>query len=291
MKPARLFFVLHLAALAFGVGGLVIALPHPELWSGSPMGAAVFQFGMQRTGSLYIVLGAATMLAFGLTTLGPRRTLLFFVLATVLPLGAELLGTGTGWPFGAYSYTDGLGLKIAGRVPFTVPLSWFYMGFTSYLLALRVFSRRTGRQQPWKAVLLGAWLLTAWDLVLDPAMASPALPVRFWIWHQSGPYFGMPLTNLAGWSATGLIFIGLSRVLWRTDAAVSALPAWLPFGVYVANIAFAMALSLSVGLWPAALAALLLGMAPASLAIGSSAAVLRRRSSWRLHRSKPSVAP
>jgi uncharacterized membrane protein len=291
MRPARLFFVLHLAALAFGVGGLIIAMPHPELWSGSPMGAAVFQFGMQRTGSLYIVLGAATMLTFGLTVLGPRRTLLFFVLATVLPLGAELLGTGTGWPFGAYSYTDGLGLKIAGRVPFTVPLSWFYMGFTSYLLATCVVARLIRRPRPWHAVLLGAWLLTAWDLVLDPAMASPALAVRFWIWHQSGPYFGMPLTNLAGWSATGLIFIGLSRVLWRADAPADALPAWLPFGLYAANIAFAMALSLSVGLWPAALAALVLGIGPAAAAIGLHTGPLRRSSPGHLRTSKPSVTP
>ncbi|MGI8916647.1 MAG: carotenoid biosynthesis protein [Chloroflexota bacterium] len=291
MRLTRLFFILHLAALAFGVGGLVIALPHPELWSRSPTGAAVFQFGMQRTGALYIVLGAATMLTFGLAMLGPRRTLLFFVLATVLPLGAELLGTGTGWPFGAYSYTDGLGLKIAGRVPFTVPLSWFYMGFSSYLLALRVVARWSGKPRPWQAVLLGAWLLTAWDLVLDPAMASPALPVRFWIWHQSGPYFGMPLTNLAGWSATGLIFIGLSRLLWRTETPVNTLSAWLPFGVYAANIVFAMALSLSVRLWPAALAALLLGIVPASSALGSSSSPLRGPWSRRLRNSKPLVAP
>jgi uncharacterized membrane protein len=290
MRLARLFFVVHLLALAFGVGGLVIALPHPELWSGSPMGAAVFTFGMQRTGSLYIVLGAATMLTFGLAMLGSRRTLLFFALATLLPLGAELLGTGTGWPFGAYSYTDGLGLKIAGRVPFTVPLSWFYMGFTSYLLATRVVQRWGGRPRPWQAVLLGAWLLTAWDLVLDPAMASPALPVRFWIWHQSGPYFGMPLTNLVGWSATGLIFIGLSRLLWRTDVPAGRLPAWLPLGVYVANVAFAMALSLSVGLWPAALAALMLGVIPAATALGTPSSLLRRQSSWQLGSSKPPAA-
>ena len=289
MRLARFFFVLHLAALAFGVGGLIIALPHPELWSGSPMGAAVFRFGMQRTGSLYIVLGAATMLTLGLGRLGPWRTMLFFILATVLPLGAELLGTGTGWPFGAYSYTDGLGLKILGRVPFTVPLSWFYMGFTSYLLATRVVERWARKPRPWQAVLLGAWLLTAWDLVLDPAMASPALPVRFWIWHQSGPYFGMPLTNLAGWSATGLIFIGLSRILWRTDAPLASLSTWLPFGVYTANIAFAMALSLSVGLWPAAVAALLLGVGPAALTFKLPSALQRWSSPGHLRVSKPPV--
>ena len=149
MKLARALFALHLAALAFAVGGIVVALPHPALWSSSPLGATVFKFGMGGGGVLYLLLGAATMLTFGLATLGPRRTLLFFAVATLLPLAAELLGTGTGWPFGAYSYTDGLGLKVAGRVPFTVPLSWFYMGFASYLLAARL-SRR------WQRSWLGA---------------------------------------------------------------------------------------------------------------------------------------
>jgi len=52
-----------------------------------------------------------------------------------LSLGSELLGTSTGFPFGDYSYLSGLGYKITGLVPFTIPLSWFYMGFASYLIA------------------------------------------------------------------------------------------------------------------------------------------------------------
>src|SRR3954454_24071027 len=81
MKLARVLLVGHAAALVFGLGGMLIALPHPELWSSSPLGQQAFAFGMQYAGPLHMVLGAAAMLAFGSATLGWRRTLLFFVLA------------------------------------------------------------------------------------------------------------------------------------------------------------------------------------------------------------------
>lgn len=263
MKLVRLLFGLHVLALAFGLGGLLIALPHPELWANSPFAVNVYTFGMSHGGSVHILFGAATMLAFGLCVVGVRKTAIFFVVGTLLPLCAELLGTATGWPFGGYAYTDGLGFKVLGRVPYSVPLSWFYMGFASYLLALVIAGSR--QRRAWAPLALGAWLLMAWDLALDPAMASAAMPIRFWTWHESGPYFGMPLRNLVGWFGAGLAFMALSRLLWRSGPDPRHIPAWLPFGVYTANVVWAVALSVSAGLWPAAVAAIVLGLLPATL--------------------------
>jgi hypothetical protein len=59
--------------------------------------------------------------------------------------------------------------------------------------------------------------------------------------------------------------MALSRLLWRGMPDLTRIPVWLPFGVYLANVIWAMALAISVGLWPAALAALVLGLAPATL--------------------------
>ena len=53
----------------------------------------------------------------------------------------ELIGTSTGFPFGPYSYTSFLGIKILDHVPYSIPLSWFYMGFTSYILASMIVSQ------------------------------------------------------------------------------------------------------------------------------------------------------
>jgi uncharacterized membrane protein len=258
MRLARALLLGHATALVFGLAGMLIALPHPELWSASPLGQQAFAFGMQYAGPLHMVLGAAAMLAFGGAVLGWRRTLLFFGLACGLSLASELIGTGTGYPFGNYEYTTGLGYKILGRVPFSIPLSWFYMGLASYLLGGTL-----ARWHPLWSVALGAYFLTVWDLVLDPAMAHPSLALNFWIWHQSGPYFGMPVQNFLGWTATGALFMGLSRWLW--GAPVAAVPARFPLAVYALNMVFAMVLSAAGGVWPPIGLALACGLGGAAI--------------------------
>jgi hypothetical protein len=80
------------------------------------------------------------------------------------------------------------------------------MGLASYLLGGTL-----ARWHPVWGVALGAYFLTVWDLALDPAMAHPSLALNFWIWRQSGAYFGMPVQNFLGWTATAALFMGLSR--------------------------------------------------------------------------------
>jgi uncharacterized membrane protein/1-acyl-sn-glycerol-3-phosphate acyltransferase len=267
MKTVKFLFLCHLAALVFGLGGLLVALPHPELWDTNPNAAEVFNFSISYAGSLHILFGAATVLLFGLFFVGIRKTLIFFAAATMISLSMELLGTSTGFPFGAYSYTSFLGFKIADRVPYSIPLSWFYMGFTCFVLASIIVARLRWRHRTTWSLTLGAYFLTVWDLALDPAMASQYLPIHFWIWHQTGPYFGMPIRNLVGWSITGLTFMGVSRLLWRMNLDSRRIPVWLPFSIYAANIGFAIALDVSARLWLPPLMAVVLGLVPASLVL------------------------
>ncbi len=267
MRTIKILFFSHILALTFGLAGLLIALPHPELWQNSPTGLAVFNFGIHYAGSLHILFGAATILLFGLYVIGIRKTLIFFVASTTISLSMELLGTSTGFPFGPYAYTDFLGFKILNHVPYAIPLSWFYMGLTSYLLANVLVKRAGWQRQTFWSLLLGVYFLTVWDLALDPAMASPNLGVHFWIWGTSGPYFGMPISNLVGWSLTGLIFMSVSRLLWREQVNTTRLVTWLPFGMYVANTCFAIALTLGAGIWQPLLIAVVLGLVPASLVL------------------------
>ena len=262
-----IFVVLHVAALILGLFGLLVAIPHPELWVGNRAGEEFFALAMSRDGATGLVLATIAMIAYGLYAIGWRKTVIFFLCSFVLSATAELVGTKTGFPFGGYEYTNFLGAKILGRVPYSVPLSWFYMGFASYILAAAFVGNRNPRAHPVWAVLLGTWLLTTWDLVLDPAMASPSMRyIHFWIWHTQGPYFGMPLGNLVGWFATGFVFIGVSRLWWRSDLNVKGLPLDVPFIVYLVNIVWAMVLSTSAGLWPSALAAIVTSIVPAVLA-------------------------
>jgi len=270
VKVAVAFLAVHVMALALGMFGLMSAVPNSAQFAGNPYALAFYSWAIVNTGTIDIWTGTLAMLAFGVAAIGVRRTLTFFVAATLISAAAELTGTKTGWPFGGYEYTGFLGLKLAGRVPYTVPLSWFYMGFASFLLATKIVRQARLKNEAVLAIVLGAWLLMAWDLVLDPAMASDKMTsLHFWIWKEHGPYFGMPLRNLAGWLGTGLAFIAVGSSAWKRPVDARTIDAWLPFGVYAANVIWAMALSLSVGLWPTALAAIVLSLLPAAFALRS----------------------
>ena len=187
--------------------------------------------------------------------LGPRRTLVFFAAAVAVSLTAELIGTETGWPFGAYEYAKTLGPMVADRVPVVIPLSWFYLGLTCYLLGRLLLARTGLPDRAAISVSLGVWLLVVWDLVLDPAMAHPLMPMKFWVWHDTGRYFGMPLSNFAGWALTAAAFMSLARWLWGSEVDASRIPAAFLLAVYGVNLLFAVVLTASVGLWgPTALA-------------------------------------
>jgi uncharacterized membrane protein/1-acyl-sn-glycerol-3-phosphate acyltransferase len=257
----------HIAALSFGLAGLLIAVPNPHLWADSELGVRVYHFGMQYAGGLHILFATAAMLLVGVWFLGLRRTSIFLVLTVIVSLGAELLGTTTGFPFGDYRYTSGLGYKILDEVPFTIPLSWFYMGLASYVLALVLVGTSSGWRRPLAAVLGGSLLLTVWDLVLDPAMAHQALDVRFWVWDQTGLYFGMPAQNFLGWVAVGFVFIGLSRIAWGSDPPLESRLVRVSYVIYLANLIFAMVISGAVGLWWPVLITVLIGIVPATVAL------------------------
>jgi uncharacterized membrane protein len=241
MLVGRLLFAAHAASIVFSVAGILVALRYPELWAHSDAATTVFTFGMRWGAPAQIALGAGAVVAFGAATLGWSRVGAFFVLSVVVSLAAELVGTTTGVPFGAYQYGEALGPKILDRVPYAIPLSWFYLGLAAFVLSWHL-------TRGWPAVLLGAWLLTVWDLVLDPAMAHPAMPLNFWVWHEEGAYFGMPVGNFVGWALTAATFMGLARRSWE-DVVVSPEAVRWAAAVYGANLLFAAMLTAGVGFW------------------------------------------
>jgi putative membrane protein len=253
--------VAHLIALGFGLVGILIMLPNPDLWADDPNAVRVFDWSIENAGALHIWLGAFAMFAYGVQAIGLKKTAIFAGIAYPLSLTSELLGTGTGWPFGNYAYTDFLGPKALDHVPFSIPASWFYMGLASYLIAARIVEQMGVRREFLWSCLLGAWLLTAWDLVLDPAMAHESLRIQFWTWDESGPYYGMPIKNFVGWTVTALLFMVFSRLAWREPAKVKG-SLTAPVTIFIANVFFAMAISASVDLWGPILIALVIAVLP-----------------------------
>jgi len=259
----------HIVAMAFGLAGLLWVVPHPEMLRYVPAGQTLFRWSMAGGGVGYILLGTIAVALYAYRTFGWRGLTAFALAAIGISLSSELLGTSTGFPFGHYSYLNGLGYKVAGLVPFTIPLSWFYLGMSSLLLAwngLGVGDRRGRYTGLWAmaAIALGSTLLTSWDFVLDPAMSQTELP--FWYWHQPGAFFGMPYQNFAGWLGTGVVFMTVALLAWwRLDISPSLSPdqLTLPLTIYLANFGFALVMSLAAGFYLPIVMGLVTGVLPA----------------------------
>ncbi|MDX2243758.1 MAG: carotenoid biosynthesis protein [Leptolyngbyaceae cyanobacterium bins.302] len=236
----RACLISHCLSLFFGLAGLLLVLPNPAVVAAlPPFGQQVFGWSMAGGGVAYILLGAITVAIFAYRTVGWRNWLGFMVPAVLLSLCSELLGTSTGFPFGHYGYLNGLGYKIAGLVPFTIPLSWFYVGFSTYVLARSGLEAKgwNGWLSKLGAIALGAVLLTSWDFVLDPAMSQAAYP--FWQFQDVGEFFGMPYRNLTGWLGTGVLFMSVASLFWRKpEIAPQRDRLWVPLVIYLINFAF-----------------------------------------------------
>src|SRR5205085_1627826 len=177
MRLVKFLFACHLVALVCGLGSLLIVAPHAQWWNAGSIGGSIFEFALRSAATLHILFGAATMFFFGLLCVGQRKTLLFFAASTLITLSMELFGTSIGFPFGVSSSTILPGVKVAGLVPYSILLSWFYMGFTSYLIANLFTLRLRLRRQTFWSLVLGTYFLTTWDLALSLSIGSwfPAL--------------------------------------------------------------------------------------------------------------------
>ncbi len=268
MITDRYLLLGHILSTVFGLAGLLIVLPNPEIIVGlPPIGQTLFQWSVAGGGAIYIIFGALAVFLYGIRNFGIFTTLAFMLPSVFLSLSSELLGTSTGFPFGDYTYLSGLGYKIAGLVPFTIPLSWFYMGFVCYLLArcgLQVNSSSSWMRHV-GAIAIGAILLTAWDLVLDPAMSQASFP--FWLFQEEGSFFGMPYRNLMGWFGTGAIYMTVAALFWgKKTILLSRQQLNLPLIIYLVNFAFGATITIicldSRFLLPTGLS-ILLGVVPA----------------------------
>lgn len=160
---------------------------------------------------------------------GWRRTGIFTLCGYLIAFGSEWLSINTGFPYGWYYYIDTTSnreLWVAG-VPFFDSLSYVFLAYCSYSTALFILSplkvwrwnlvtletRRLRRSV--SALLLGALLQTALDVVIDPV----ALQGKRWFlgqiygYRDQGIHFGVPLSNYAGWLLTSICLIAAFQLI------------------------------------------------------------------------------
>ncbi len=124
----------------------------------------------------------------------------------------EAVGVATGYPFGAYSYSDALGPKLLG-VPLVIPLAWTWMAWPAWLVAGRLVDGF------WRVPVAGL-ALASWDLFLDPQMVAAG----YWTWRDPRPALpgvpGVPISNYLGWFVVAVVlFAALRRwSIWSDPA-------------------------------------------------------------------------
>ncbi len=190
-----------------------------------------------------VPLVALSGFAFAILHAGQREGWTGALRLLALVFGVSLLfesvGVATGWVYGPYHYTDRLGPKFLGLVPYLIPVAWFMMSYPSFVIAERLVKdpqhKTTGRRSPtgrrtpttpvvgvrspgtprergWVRILavaaVGGLVMTAWDLVMDPIMVAGG----HWVWDTNGAYFGIPLQNFWGWWLT--VFVTYALYLW-----------------------------------------------------------------------------
>ena len=129
-----------------------------------------------------------------------RRGMWALVALGVFAVGIESFAVATGFPYGHFTYGAKIGDKIFGLVPWTVPFAWTPVLLGSYALARRVV-RDGAAMGRWNTILATAVISMAFDLVLDPGAVSQ----NFWTYRAGGAFYGVPLSNFAGWVLSGAI--------------------------------------------------------------------------------------
>ncbi|MBI2218192.1 MAG: carotenoid biosynthesis protein [Candidatus Rokubacteria bacterium] len=158
----------------------------------------------------YVFGFLAAFVAVASRDVGWRRTLVFAAWAWPLAWLAEFSSTRVGIPFGLYHYTGstrGQELFIA-NVPFMDSLSFAFLAYAAFCLA-RVALGGRHVPAPAVAVLAGA-LMMLLDVVIDPlaVRGDRWFLGRIFYYPDGGVYFGVPLSNFAGWWVVGTLAVG-----------------------------------------------------------------------------------
>ena len=143
-----------------------------------------------------------------------RDMLVFAAITLVVSNIFENMSILTGFPFGHYYYTDGLGPKLF-LVPILIGPAYLGTGYLAWTLA-RLILGATEQRLPgyfiFTVPVLASFLMVSWDLSFDPLASTIN---HLWIWQQGGNYFGVPFSNFMGWFLTVFVFFQLFALYLR----------------------------------------------------------------------------
>lgn len=165
----------------------------------------------------YVFAFLISFLVIGFLNRGAGRTFLFLFLGYSIAFLSEFSSIRNGFPYGMYHYVyeNMPGELMLGGVPVWDSLSYAFMAYAAYEYAEWI----TARRSPLEAVaelerptascpvlaatqiLIPACLMLLLDVVADPlaVRGEKWFLGRIFYYPDGGTYFGVPLSNFAGW--------------------------------------------------------------------------------------------
>ena len=186
----------------------------------------------------YVFAFLAAYLFAAVGDIGWRRTALFSARTFVVAWTAEFASTRIGIPFGLYHYTGTTSAQelYIANVPFFDSLSFVFLAYAAWCLARLWLSRSHGMA----TVGVAGVLMMLLDVVLDPLAVRGArwFLGQVFYYPEGGIYFGVPLSNFAGWVLVGWAAIG--GFVLADRRATTSCPNYgvaLYYGILVFNLA------------------------------------------------------
>ena len=145
-----------------------------------------------------VLSAMAFALADGVHRYGVRGISLFVIICLTVGNVVENIGVATGFPFGHYTFLAVMGPRFLA-VPILLGFAYIGMAYVSWTLASLLVGPVSSRLRILTVPFVASLVMLAWDLAQDPVWSTM---LRAWIWHDGGSWFGVPLSNYAGWFAT-----------------------------------------------------------------------------------------
>ena len=130
------------------------------------------------------------LVVFLLASDSPKNWMVYMA-PIVLGFIIEVIGTNTGWPFGAYTYGTALGLRVLST-PLMIGVLWWVL--------IRAWFDLSGRwtQNPWIKALITGTAMVLMDVLIEPV----AIELGFWTWAD----LEVPVANYVSWFVLATLF-------------------------------------------------------------------------------------
>lgn len=184
--------------------------------------------------AVFLYLAGTLAVIYAVKTLGAFAGLTFSIIIMAFTMWAESLGVKYGWVFGAYHYEKDFGIQIFG-VPLTIGFAWVMVIFTSMAFVRSWLTQSFSIKGLLTYSLITSMLAVCMDLIIDPVAF---VAKEYWVWEDSGPYYGIPNQNFAGWFSVSfgiqfLLYLWMTAKQTKKDQLWTSRMKWL-YGMMIA---------------------------------------------------------